>query len=362
VVPAVIGAQQPVRLKGQLEPYLTSLSRDFPVVGLAVRARRPSDSTARTAYTRELYLAGGATLKGGIRAQAHLRVPALGPNYRLAATLSLARGARFLFVGVGNDAEFDRSLEKGPRRDYYSVRRHRAAARIEATRWIGAGLGVSLGLAAEAASFAAFPGESVFRADVGDTLRETDATAGLTLVYDRRNSEAIPTRGVLLQAGAQLGSAGGPYRRFFGVAQGYLTLGRGTVISIRGAATGLDGDPPLSARFELPAWERPLAIFGGDDSHRGLPGHRFVGTAAWIANGEMHQDLGIVRGHTVSIIGFVDGGRVFEGEPFRLDIAGIKLSAGVGLGLRGRRERLGAALAALGPDGIHLSVMSGWSF
>lgn len=357
------GAQQPpVRLTGQIEPYIGSLSRDFPVLGLAVRARHPIDSTARPAYARELYVGAGATFKGGWRVQAHLRAPRLGSSHRLTVAVSAADWGRFLFTGLGNDTEFDRSIEKDPQPNLFSVRRQQAELRVDATRWIGAGFGLSLGLRVEGARFTALPGPSVFRAGFGESLRETDAAATVIALYDRRDSETIPTRGLLIQAGAQLGGATGWYHRWFGVAQGYAPLGRGTVLALRGVVAALAGDPPLVARLQLPTWERPLELFGGDASLRGLRGQRLIGAAAWLANAELHRDLVVVRGHTLSVVAFVDGGRVFEDEAFRITAGRVKANGGIAVALRGTRERVGAALAAVGPDGLRLSVLSGWTF
>lgn len=355
-------AQQPVPLKGRIEPYLGSLGRDYPVIGVAARFRHRADSTARTAYVHETHLAVGATFKGGIKAQAHFRSPALHPGYRLAAGFAMTRKARTFFPGLGNDTEFDRSFEKDAHPDYYSVRRNRLTVRIEGTRWLGAGFGIAVGLGLDEARFTAMPAETVFRDSYGASLAETDVNAGLVVLYDRRNSEVRATRGVLLEAGGQLGAGAGRYHRVFALAQGYLPLARGTVAAGRAVIAGLGGSPPLIARFEIPLWERSFVVFGGDDSHRGLPGNRLLGSGAWLLNVELRQDLGAVRGQTVSVIGLVDAGRVFETEPVSLSSDGTKLSAGVALALRGRRERLGAGLAALGPDGLRLSLVSGWPF
>lgn len=358
--PTAAGAQQPVPLKGRLEPYLASLSRDYPVIGLALRFRQPPDSAARSAYARELFLAAGVTLQGGFRAQSHLRAPGLAPRYRLHASLSSALKARFLFAGLGNASELDRSIEKEGRPDFYSVRRNRTTLRVEVTRWVGARLGVALGLGLDDARFTALPGESVFRSEIGTELAETDGSAGVMVVYDRRDSETIPTRGVLFQAGAHAGAGAGTYQRLVGVAQGYLTLRPGTVLALRAGASGLWGDAPLVARFEVPVWERTVGVFGGDDSHRGVGAHRFVGARVWFANAEAHQDLGTVRRHRISLVGLADAGRVFEDE--RFTVRGTKVSAGIALALRGPRERLGAALAAVGPDGLRVSLVGAWPF
>lgn len=355
-------AQQPVPLKGRVEPYLGSLGRDYPVIGLALRFRHRADSMARTAYVHETFFAAGVTFQGGTKAQAHFRAPALASDYRLVAGLTVTRKARIFFPGLGNDTEFDRSFEKDAHPDYYSVRRNRLTLRIEGTRWLGAGFGLAVALGLDDASFTALPAETLFRDAYGASRRETDLSAGATVVYDRRDSETMPAHGVLLELGAALGTGAGNYHRVFALAQGYLPLGAGTVAAGRGVIASLGGSPPLTARFEVPVWERSLVVFGGDDSHRGLPGNRLLGSGVWLLNAELRQDLGVVRGRTVSVIGLVDAGRVFEGEPLDLSADETKVSAGLALALRGRRERLGAGLAAIGPDGLRLSLVSGWPF
>jgi hypothetical protein len=64
----------------------------------------------------------------------------------------------------------------------------------------------------------------------------------------------------------------------------------------------------------------------------------------------------------ITLIGFVDAGRVFEQESFKLTTDGVKVGGGGGVALRILRSTIFTLNLAGGPDGFNYSVGSGWMF
>lgn len=339
-------------------PYITFLAGDRPAVGAAISFWRPSDSTARTPESRSIELAAGIGLRGGARLEGRWATPA-GRPFRFAVEGDGSWQERTFFPGIGNEVPFDPSFERRVQPDYYSVMWDRTWARADVTRWLGPALALAAGLGIDRASYRALSGPSVFGDRYGARREERDVTAGITVIYDRRNLERMAGRGVLVEAGAVTGRA---YQRAFGLVQAYLPIGRGVVYAIRAVGSSMSAAAPLVARLQVPAWETQLEVLGGNESIRGLQGGRYTGRGVLFLNQEIRRDLGRIRGVPIVGIGFVDVGRVFEAERFRITTDGLKSAGGIGLSARGNREWMGSALVAVGPDGLRASVMSGWAF
>jgi hypothetical protein len=62
------------------------------------------------------------------------------------------------------------------------------------------------------------------------------------------------------------------------------------------------------------------------------------------------------------VVGFVDAGRVFQGERLRLTTDDLAVSGGGGLVLMLLRGNTAVFNVAQGPDGIEVSVSGGWAF
>jgi len=97
----------------------------------------------------------------------------------------------------------------------------------------------------------------------------------------------------------------------------------------------MGGTPSLDARFVLPGWEREVPVLGGEYSHRGLDYGRLTGTGVLFGNFEVRHDLlslGDLGG--ITLVAFLDAGRVFEGEDFRLTTKDMKVGGGGAVALR----------------------------
>ena len=208
------------------------------------------------------------------------------------------------------------------------------------------------------------PVPSVFATDFpSGELKQDDVTGRLALVYDTRDNEYNTHQGLLLEAGTQVGSGSDGYTRQYVILRGYLPVREGTVVAARIAGSGMGGTPPLDARFTLPGWEHPVPVLGGEYSHRGLDYGRLTGRGTLFGNLEVRHDL-LPFGDlgAITLLAFLDAGRVFEEEGFRLTTEDMKVGGGGGVALRVLRSSIFAFNFAGGPDGFNLSVGSGWMF
>ena len=64
----------------------------------------------------------------------------------------------------------------------------------------------------------------------------------------------------------------------------------------------------------------------------------------------------------ITLLAFLDAGRVFEGEDFKLTTEDMKVGGGGGIGVRILRSSIFVFNYARGPDGGSFSVGSGWMF
>lgn len=333
-----------------------------PVLLARVRYFQASPYQSRSTYRADFTVEGGLGLHGSRMISARFRAPLLTPDYRLNVRLAARRNTRENFFGLGNDTELESELPD-EEEFRYRVQETRYHALADASRRIAGPLHISASGGVEHTRYGALPGPTLFENAFGTELSETDTWGGLALVLDTRNNEFDPTAGVVVESGVQFGSGGDGYSRLYGLARGYRTFGPRTVVAARLGATQLYGDPPLSVRYELPAWEDVLTMYGGGSTNRGLRSSRYLGTAAIFGNFEIRRELFIsLNAAAVSMIAFVDAGRVFEGEKLRLTTEDLRVGGGLGLSVRILRSTNFRVETAWGPDGMRFNVGSGWAF
>jgi outer membrane protein assembly factor BamA len=222
---------------------------------------------------------------------------------------------------------------------------------------------VSLRADVASVRFSTLPGPSLFATDFGEVLKEDDVAGRIALIYDTRDIEYNTQQGLLLEAGAQVGSGADGYTRLYSVLRGYVSPREGTVIAVRLAGSGMGGTPTLNARYELPAWEDRLQVLGGEQSHRSFDTGRLAGRGTLFGNLEVRHDLlNLGDLGAITLLGFVDAGRVFEEESFRLTTEDMEVGGGGGVGLRILRSTIFTFNFAGGPDGFNFEVGSGWMF
>ncbi|HLS47488.1 MAG TPA: BamA/TamA family outer membrane protein [Gemmatimonadales bacterium] len=350
-------------------PWLLSY---YPLIGgglgggpvLVARARyfQPSPYESRSTYRADVTAEGGLGLHGSRRGMLRLRAPLLTPDMRLNIRLAARRNTRENFFGLGNNSVVESEVPDDEE-FRYRVEEIRYQAIGDITRRIAGPLLVSARGGVENIRYLALPGPTLFADTYGGELTGTDAFIGGSLVLDTRNNEFDPTSGFVLESGANFGSGGDGYSRLFGMARGYRMFGAQTLLAARIGASQLYGDPPLSALYELPAWEDVLGMYGGGSTNRGLRSSRYLGTGVIFGNIELRRELFTSKNAaSVSVLGFVDAGRVFQGQKVRLTTEDIRVGGGVGLALQILRSTNFIFDVAWGPDGMRFNVGSGWAF
>jgi hemolysin activation/secretion protein len=106
-----------------------------------------------------------------------------------------------------------------------------------------------------------------------------------------------------------------------------------------------------------------VPVLGGEYSHRGLDYGRLSGRATLFGNFEVRHDL-LPFGDlgAISLLAFLDAGRVFESEGFKLTTDEMKVGGGGGVAFRILRSTIITFNFAGGPDGFNFSVGNGWMF
>lgn len=356
-------------------PYFTVTPNDgFMLIGRA-QYGQAADFLDRVSMARRIAFEGGLSPSGSRFASLRFDAPRLAPGWRVASELRIERANRFGVYGLGNDTYETEPTEERPYPN--RARRHRALARVEVTRALAGPLAVAVAGGTGRTTWTALP------PDEGQ-FGEDDTWGRVALVVDTRDNEYQPTRGVLLEGGLFRGSHGGGYTGGYAVASGFIQPQFGTVLAARVGGRNLSEAAPLTALFEIPAWERDISVLGGPASHRASAIGRYAGRGVLFGSLEVRQvilDGGDFGG--VYWLGFLDVGRVFKGDPdmfgaaaalqeaaliitdpesFRLTTEGLKVGGGVGLAFRILRANILSLTAALGPDGTKMMVGSGWSF
>lgn len=344
-------------------PYIAGLANDGPAYFLRARYWQPAEYEARNTYTAALDGAVGATSEGSRLALLRFRAPGLWKDWRLDALLGAERLVRYGYFGLGNATEKNDDLVTEDTPFIYRVRRIRYEGRVEVTRRISGPFHAALRAAAVDMKYTTLPGPALFINDFGEGLDEDEVSGRLALLYDTRNNEYNTTRGLFAEAGVQVGDAEESYTRVYGVFTGYYPVREGTVIAGRLGGSGTEGTPTLYARASVPAWDREIPVLGGENSHRSFDTGRFLGDGTLFANLEVRHDLfpfGDLG--SVTLVGFLDAGRVFEDESFRLTTEDLHVGGGGGVAVRILRTAIFVFNFAGGPDGFNFSFGNGWMF
>jgi hypothetical protein len=363
-IPAPDSVKAPIPLwRNSVFPLIGGQPNDGPAFGVVGQRRMTTPVDDIVTSRAELQLNGGFTLKGGYFGYLTFYAPRLLKRWRFNGVFSAVRQVRYGYLGLGNDTPYDPDLVTDEDPFLYRMQREQVLLSGEVTRRFGRHVGIALQVAGTRDRFRALDGASLFRNDFGDEITETDYWARFALVYDTRDLEWDTRRGVLLEGGMQYGLFREDYQRAYVILRGYQPLGPRTVLAGRAMGAVLSGTPTLNARFSVPGWERNVFVLGGEDSHRGLVNGRFLGNDVLLTNAEIRHWLWTWRpGFEVGAIGWVDAGRVFEGEGFELTLRDWKVGAGAGLAFRVRRTNIFTVSLGAGGEGANLTFKSGWMF
>lgn len=340
-------------------PYIASSPNTFPLLGARYEYRRDADWGSPWLSDGSLAATVAFGFNGSKMATVVFRAPGLWEDWRLFAEGFGTQDSRMGYYGVGNESAYDEALTVD-NSNYYRVRRGRLGGRLEVTRRILGHLEVAVGGGIVGTRFTALPAPTLFASQVGDTLDETDYTGSLRVVFDTRDREYNPTRGTLLQAGAQVGNA---YTRYYGEARGFVSPFVSTVVAGRLTAMSTAGSPPLSSFYEMHLWEESRFQYGGQETNRGLAGGRLIDADQLSASLEVRQTIVDVGDFgAVGVIGFLDVGRVFPEGEFSLTTNDMTLTGGGGILVRALKAGVMTFNFAGGPDGFVFSATTGWAF
>lgn len=363
-IPAPDSVRPPIPLwRNSIVPFIGGQPNDGPAFGVLIQRRMTTPVDDVVISRAQLQLNAGFTLKGGYFGYLTFYAPRLLRRWRFNGVLSGVRQVRYGYLGLGNDTPYDPDLVTDENPFLYRLQREQLLLSGEVTRRFGRHLGIAMQLAGTRDRFRALEGESVFRSEFGDEITETDYWARFALVFDTRDLEWDTRRGVLLEAGVQYGLFNDDYQRVYTILRGYRPLGPRTVVAARAMAAALSGTPTLNARFAVPGWERDVFVLGGEDSHRGLINGRFLGNDVLLTNAELRHWFYTWRpGFELGAIGWVDAGRVFEGEGFALTLKDWTVGAGAGVAFRVQRTNIFTVTAGAGGEGANLTFKAGWMF
>jgi outer membrane protein assembly factor BamA len=345
-------------------PFFPSLGNNFPLVAIHFEERKAADYFARTPYAGLLSIDVGTGFTGARMAVARFHAPLLKKGWRLATTVGATRESRFSYFGLGNGTKNSGDSVTKSQPHFYEARRARYFGNVEISRQIKGPLYLAVSGGVEHSNLSDLSGPSLFRAENGTSdVSDTDARGRATLVLDTRDNEFNTTKGLFAQASVTAGSGGDGYTRVSADVRAYLPLREGTVLAARVAGSGLSDGAPLNARYEIPIWEGETSVLGGAYSHRGLLFQRLAGRGVLFGNAEVRHDLlnlGDLGAFT--LLAFVDAGRVFESEDFKLTTKNMKVGGGGGLAIRLLRFTIWTFNFATGPDGFQFTAGSGWTF
>ncbi|MES2123538.1 MAG: hypothetical protein V4503_02500 [Gemmatimonadota bacterium] len=213
------------------------------------------------------------------------------------------------------------------------------------------------------------------------SISQTDVNGRAALVLDLRNREFDTQSGALIEAGFFAGSGGGEqgYHGAYGIARGWFSPRRGTRLTARVAAQGVSKTDAIGIRNEIPGWERPITIFGGPESHRGLGIGEISGRGGYLASAEIRHDiLNVGEIGAITAVAFVDAVKPYSerGNPLVDPNPGYRLPSdalvnvlqpwsvggGGGVAIRVLRSAQLLVTAARGAGVTHWYVSSGWSW
>lgn len=325
------------------------------------------------AYRASFSINGQASTSGSREIALEARLPDLFRGWRLVGSFNAQRRARENYYGIGNQVTIDAANVTDAQPHYYQSLNLRYSARGEIQRQIIGPLRVLAGIHVERGRIDTLPGPGRLRLDlvaaVDPTIARatTDVSARAGVVLDLRDSEPTPRRGALIEAIHSVADTAVTgdlsYTRTTVSAAGYLSIVPQLVVAVRVAGEGMGGSPRLGTYYRIEASDRPYEGVGGPASHRALEDHRLLGRNKLVANFDVRYDVyavpTLVR---TTVVAFLDAGRVFEPEPFKLTTEALLVGGGAGLFLQFARAGILGTTVGVGPDGLVLQAHTRWTY
>ena len=377
LVAGPLAAQEPFPWRLSDFPYLMGDPTNGLLVIGHIQLAREADYDARFPFDGYLGAEAAYGTRGSRFLTLKFRAPALMAHWRFAFDAGAVREGKFGYFGQGPEGE-GALVDSGEdlQSDFFRVHRTRYFARAEVTKHLVSTLHAAASAGVAHYRYSPTDASDAFRADfLDDPLSGTDVTGRLALIYDSRDREFVPTKGLFAEAGVYVGSGRAESRSGTGASftekgytGGYAHLRAffsprgGTTLAGRLAVRSLSKNAPLDAQYQMPGWERDVTVLGGADSHRSFIRGRFVGRGMLFSSFEVRHsllDVGDYGG--ITVLAFLDAGRAFE-DGARLTLKDWRVGGGGGLAVRVVRFALLSFNFAGGPDGFTFSMQNGWAF
>jgi len=266
-------------------------------------------------------------------------------GWRWSAYLAQEQQLATPYYGVGNNTVHLESAEKGANPYYYRFGRRgiRATTDLQRSLTEHARLLVGVGVRTSRVDITPF--------DSGTTLLAQQAPGGvpdgqtsyarLGLVWDSRDREVAPRRGVwaelLGQKGARVLGGTSDFTRVTMTARAYTSPTERLTLASRLMLQNLTGDVPFYELYVVQGSYKDDEGLGGAGTLRGLPKDRFAGKGVALLNSEVRYraaDFQLMRKpSSLTLTGFVDAGRVWA-DAIKVSELGSDLHLGFGAGAR----------------------------
>ncbi|MFQ6046666.1 MAG: BamA/TamA family outer membrane protein [Gemmatimonadales bacterium] len=356
-------------------PKLYYTIRDGFTFGMYYAQQRPmgfEDYWDPEPYHGAITVDGRLSTSGRRELMLEARLPKLVPGWRAVLTFEASRRPRDYYFGMGNSTSPSRdSLATNPR--FYDSDNTRIFLRGELQRRIIGGLRVLGGFHAERWRLNTPEGPSRLVNDQTAGLDPTigrnvsDITLRVGVVFDVRDDEVAPRRGVLLQAihnradSSLAGQLSYTRTTFSGAA--YASPHQKVVLAARVLGQTMGGMPRVGSYALIESSDRPFVGIGGEGSHRALTDQRFLGPDKLLLNADARYDLMSEETlYALTAVAFLDAGRVFDLGGLEFTTRDLHVGGGAGIFVRWRRVAVLGSTVGVGPDGIVFHVHSRWAY
>ena len=353
-------------------PKLYYTIRDGFTLGLYYAQQRPigyEDYDDPEPYRAALTFDGQLSTSGRRELAIEARLPKLLSGWRSVLTFSVSRLPRDYYFGIGNATDTLTDV----RSRFFESDTRRTLLRGELQRRVLGGLRLLGGFHIERWRLALPDQPSLLANDEGRGVDPTigkstsDVTLRIGVVFDTRDDEVAPRRGVLLQViyGKADSSLAGDlsYTRTTGSAAAYVPLRENLVLAARIVGQTMGGTPHLGSYHLIEASDRPYTGLGGEESHRALLDQRFLGPDKLLANLDVRYDLhGEETLYMLTAMAFLDAGRVFDTGQLRFTTEDLHVGGGAGIFLRWRRSAILGWTFGVGTDGVVFQIYNRWAY
>lgn len=332
VVPAAVAQQAQTGLGWSLLPGIGYDSDEGLGYSLDAGLYQYGDGSLMP-YRWALEPAVYVTSKGRVSLTGFYDVPrALGDRIRVSLRVNLDRDCCQPFYGLGNASPYDPAT---PER-YYTYQRNRVTAALNVQVILLPHVRLLTGIAADRGVSAARDTITLFGQDAAGETR-TSVGPKLGLVYDTRDQERDPRRGVWLEELVWQGLVldGGDFTRLSTTLRGYASPHPRITFAARVFGEHVRGDMPLALLADLGSSFQDFTGIGGAESIRGVLRQRYLGRTRALANLEVR-----LRGPgfrlfgapwQLGAVGFTDAGRVWDDRGLGDGTAGWHWGKGLGL-------------------------------